>query len=148
MQMQMQMGSVYLILLKRLRKMTHHKVGRTVHIHNSIIIYREGLDLTLPILPCLQGRIIPCTPWWWIEWTYSTILLMEHGYNVHFSSDQSHGHLLCWIIINQTTSTQMLKYNSFAASDLLPIDLVLHALFRRVHLHVEIVQHCFFSFFT
>ena len=37
---------------------------------HSIIIYREGVDLT--ILPCLQGRIIPCTPWWCIEWPYNT----------------------------------------------------------------------------
>ena len=27
-------------------------------VSHSIIIYREGLDLTLSILPCLQGRII------------------------------------------------------------------------------------------
>ena len=31
-------------------------------IHHSIIIYWEGLDLTLSILPCLQGRIIPTLP--------------------------------------------------------------------------------------
>ena len=37
---------------------------------HSIIIYRKGLDLTLPILPCLQGRISQCTPWGRIDDEY------------------------------------------------------------------------------
>ena len=32
---------------------------------------RIGFNTVNPI-SCLQGRIIPCTPWWWIEWPYST----------------------------------------------------------------------------
>ena len=47
-------------------------VAHRESIHHSIIILMKRLDLTLSILPCLQGRIIPCTPWWWIEWPYST----------------------------------------------------------------------------
>ena len=36
----------------------------------SITIYREGLDLTLSILPSLQGRISQCTPWGRIDDEY------------------------------------------------------------------------------
>ena len=38
----------------------------------------EGLDLTLPILPCLQGKIIPCTSWWWIEFIHTVIYTWEN----------------------------------------------------------------------
>ena len=36
-----------------------HQRGGIFH---SIIIYKEGLDLTLSIIPCLQGRISRSTP--------------------------------------------------------------------------------------